>query len=177
MIRKYYGIIKIKITAKCFKYILTLTNDYNMNFKEIHIGKLIRSRVSELGLEMSRICNFLDCTEKEIERVFKQKSLDSDILLRWSKLLEYDFFRIYTQHLILYAPPASTKYNNPEGLKSDLPHFRKNIYTKEVIDFILELIFSEEKTRAQVIEEYRIPKTTLYKWMKKYKNEKDSGLQ
>ena len=56
--------------------------------------------------------------------------------------------------------------------KTSAPQFRKNIYTKEVIDFILEQISTEEMTKNQVIERYRIPKTTLYKWISKYGNSK-----
>lgn len=139
-----------------------------MNFKEIHIGTLINQRVTECGIEISRICNFLKCSEKEIDEMYKHKSLDTEILLRWSKLLQYDFFRIYTQHLILYSPPSREK-NNSKSINSNLPHFKKNIYTQEIIDFILERINSNEMTKLEVIEQYNIPKTTLYKWIKKHK--------
>lgn len=77
------------------------------NFKDIHIGEMIEEGVMESGVEISRICSFLQSSEKEIEKMYKAKSLNSDILLRWSKLLEYDFFRIYSQYLILYAPTTS----------------------------------------------------------------------
>ena len=133
-----------------------------MNFKNIHIGQMIEKIVAESGIEISRICNFLKCTEEEIQQMYESKSLDSEILLKWSKLLEYDFFRVYTQHLILYAPP-SAKEPTLEHTKSSLPQFRKNIYTKEIIDFILEQISSGEMTKTQVMEKYKIPKTTLYK--------------
>lgn len=102
----------------------------------------------------------------------KAKSLDSEILLKWSKLLDYDFFRLYGQHLILYAPPSATE-QKLENTKTKLPQFRKNIYTKEVIDFILEQISLGNMTKKQVIERYRIPKTTLYKWISKYGNSKN----
>ena len=84
-------------------------------------------------------------------------------------MLEYDFFRLYSQYLILYAPPTSETKNQ---IKSKLPQFRKNIYIKEVIDFVLHLINTNEKTKKQIIEEYRIPKTTLCKWISKYNNKK-----
>ncbi len=138
-----------------------------MDFKNIHIGGMIQKRVLESGIEIPRICKFLKCSEDEINIMYTSKSLDSELILRWSKLLEYDFFRIYTQHLILYAPVLVRETEVKQ--KSDLPRFRKNIYTKEIIDFILSQIENGEKTRAQVIEEYRIPKTTLYKWLGKYK--------
>ena len=143
-----------------------------MNFKNIHIGILINQAVTESGIEMSRICNFFKCKEKEVTEMYQAKSLDTEILLKWSKLLEYDFFRIYTQHLILYAPPVKQE-ENENNKKSSLPQFRKNIYTKEVIDFILGQIQSKEMTKNEVMERYRIPKTTLYKWISKYGNSKN----
>ena len=76
-----------------------------------------------------------------------------------------DFFRIYSQHLILYAPIKSENTNREKSL---LPQFRKNIYTREIIDFILERIRTNEMSKNEVIERYRIPKTTLYKWISKY---------
>ena len=138
-----------------------------MNFKEIHIGTLINQLVAERGVETPRICNFMKCTEEEIETMYLQENLPTDILLKWSKLLEYDFFRIYSQHLILYAPPSAKDEQKTQ--KSKLPQFRKNIYTKEVIDFILEQVKTGEMTKIEIMERYRIPKTTLYKWIDKYK--------
>lgn len=142
-----------------------------MNFKEIHIGQLIEKRVSEKEIEVIRIGKFLNCTESEIAEMYKSKDLSTEILLRWSKLLEYDFFRIYSQHLLLYAPSNnSLNQNIVKGKKQSLlPVFRKNIYTKEVILFILEMITSGEKNKSQIIVEYRIPKTTLDNWINKYK--------
>ncbi|MDM1042744.1 MULTISPECIES: transposase [Empedobacter] len=139
-----------------------------MNFKNIHIGQMIEKRVAESGIEISRICNFFKCSEEEIPEMYLQGNLPTDTLLKWSKLLEYDFFRIYSQHLILYAPASADKKTNRQNKKTTLPQFRKNIYTKEVIDFILQRISANEMTKNEVIEKYRIPKTTLYKWISKY---------
>lgn len=141
------------------------------NLKNIHIGKMIEIRIAESGIEISRICNFLKCTEEEVKIMCASKSLDTEILLRWSKLLEYDFFRIYTQHLIFYSPPEKINQGQDSSakVKSKLPHFRKNIYTKEMIDFILERLELGEMTKAQIVERYRIPKTTMSNWINKYK--------
>jgi len=141
-----------------------------MNFKDIHIGQLIEQCFSENKLEISRASTFFKCTEEEVRKMFLDKSLETEVLLRWSKLLEYDFFRVYSQHLILYAPVAAVEENKREKTKTKLPQFRKNIYTQEVIDFILDQIRSKEMTKKEVMERYRIPKTTLYKWIEKYRN-------
>jgi hypothetical protein len=140
-----------------------------LDLKNIHMGNLISQRVTEKGFDSFRICKFLKCTDLEWKSMQSQKSLDTEIILKLSTFLEYDFFRIYSQYLILYAPQANTNYNNIENKKSSLPHFRKSIYMKEVVDFILEQIENGNKTKAQIMEEYKIPKTTIYKWVNKYR--------
>jgi hypothetical protein len=140
-----------------------------MNIKNIHIGSLIRQKVLENEIDQVRICNTLKCSETEIEAMYKEENISTAFLLKWSKLLKYDFFRLYSQHIILYAPQSNTRYNEIGKVKkSKMPQFRKNIYTKNVVDFILELLEKGEKTKLQIIEEYRIPKTTLHSWLNKY---------
>lgn len=136
-----------------------------MNFKDINIGLMINQRVLECDIQTSRLCNFFDCSTQDILNMYNSKSLDCEILLKWCKILEYDFFRLYSQNLLLYAPVSADHKKNKEN--SQMPYFRKNIYTKEVINFILEMLEKEEKTKNQIIKEYNIPKTTLYKWIEK----------
>lgn len=137
------------------------------NFKNIHIGKLIKERVAELQIDEYRVCNFVQVEEQRLKELYSSESVESYLLLRFSKLLEYDFFRIYSHHLILYAPQRPSTAT--KDIKTNLPQFRKNIYTQEIIDFLLELLEKGEKDKHQIINDYRIPKTTLYKWIKKYK--------
>ena len=139
-----------------------------MNFKNIHIGSLIQQKVKECDIDSSRICIFFKCNEKDIRKMYESESIETKVLVGWSKLLNYDFFRIYTQHLILFSPPRTNAEDKTKQTKSELPSFRKNIYTKEIIDFILEKISSEKMTITEVIQTYKIPKTTLYKWINKY---------
>lgn len=136
-----------------------------MNLKSIHIGELLHRRVDELQISMDRIEKFMKCNEDEIERMYRQSNMDTLTLLQWSKLLEYDFFRLYSGHLILYAPPAKVQVSSKQ--KNSLPAFRKNIYTEEVKSFILEKIADKEMTIKEVILKYRIPKTTLHTWIRK----------
>lgn len=137
-----------------------------IDFKNIHIGQMIEKRANETNIDMKRICNFLKCTESEVQQMYTSESMNSYTLLRWSKLLEYDFFRVYSQHILLFTSKKEKNTNE----KSSLPEFRKNIYTKEIINFILETINSGRMTKQDVISTYKIPKTTLYKWINKYNN-------
>ena len=91
-----------------------------MNFKHIHIGQMLRKMVAESGIEISRLCNFMKFTEEEITKTYNEENLPTDVLLKWSKILEYDFFRIYTQHLILYAPPSAETKTGKKPTKKSL---------------------------------------------------------
>jgi len=140
-----------------------------VDYKDIHIGSLVNRLIEEREIEIDRVCKFMKCTNEELTIILSKKVLDSELILKFSILLEYDFFRIYSHHLILYSPPSSMNYKHSSyDKKSSLPQFKKNLYTKEIIAFILELINSGNKTKQQVIEDYGIPKTTLYKWVTKY---------
>ncbi|AZA90261.1 Helix-turn-helix domain of resolvase [Chryseobacterium nakagawai] len=139
-----------------------------MLYKQIHIGECIEEKVKQENIEMDRLMRFLDVSEEEILKMYKEPEITTYMLLKWSKVLEYDFFRIYSQHLILYAPPKCRDSEHKIKHSSLLPVFRKNIYTKEIIEFMIEMVNDGKKTRAQIIEEYKIPKTTLYKWLEKY---------
>ncbi|RKS97587.1 transposase [Chryseobacterium defluvii] len=141
-----------------------------IDFKNIHLGSLINQLIKERDLEIDRVCKFMKCTDEELAAILSREFLESNLILKFSILLEYDFFRIYSHHLILYSPPSNMSYNQNTNVSS-LPQFKKNLYTKEIINFILELINIGEKTKQQVIDEYKIPKTTLYKWISKYKTE------
>jgi len=138
-----------------------------MELKNIKIGNYLQDRVRELDIPIERICNFFNTDEKTILSMYEVNDISTETL-RWSKLLDYDFFRMYTQHLILYAPASALNSKGTKDKSAVLPLFRKNIYTEEIIEFILELIETGKKTKIDIVEEYRIPKTTLYKWIKKY---------
>lgn len=143
------------------------------DFKNIHIGQFIAKRVKECDMDNVRICNFFSCSQQEVEEMYIKQDLSSDMLLKWSKLLRYDFFRLYTQHLVLYSPPDSSE-RKEDTVSKALPVFRKHIYTKELISFVIDQINIGEMNKNDVITKYRIPKTTLYKWLSKYNHHSKS---
>jgi hypothetical protein len=53
-------------------------------------------------------------------------------------------------------------------------HIRKNVYTKDIINFLVHKVGSNEMTPMEVINQYAIPKTTFYKWLQKYSTNDES---
>ena len=61
------------------------------DFKDIRIGQFIAKRVQECDMDNVRICNFFRCSQEEVEEMYKKQDLCTELLLKWSKLLSYDF--------------------------------------------------------------------------------------
>ena len=136
-------------------------------YKDIHIGSEIQAVVTAQEIDMTRIEKFFKTDEDHILQMYQSKSLDADILLKWCKLLEYNFFLYYHSHLQLYTPSAATAKTKSETTEKPQAVFRKNIYTKEVKEYLLNLIQTNTMTASQVMKKYSIPKATLFTWMRK----------
>jgi transposase len=149
-----------------------------MNYKHIHIGKYIKNRMSELGVGPEYLEGKLKQSHVNVEEMLGKEEISSGLLLRISRILSYDFFRIYSMNLVLYSSPNMgfkklNQGNQDKAKGTTTPKFSKNTYTPQVISFILDKHRKGELTAAEMIKQYRIPKTTLYRWLKKYNTEEN----
>lgn len=62
----------------------------------LHIGKIIRQRLEETGMNKSEFARRINTTPQNIYGIFKRKSIDTDLLKEISQVLEYDFFQYYS---------------------------------------------------------------------------------
>lgn len=64
--------------------------------KDIHIGKLIKERFDESNLSVPEFAAALNKSRTTIYDIFSRKSMDIDLLLQISDILDYDFLsKIY----------------------------------------------------------------------------------
>lgn len=63
---------------------------------QVHIGKLIRTRLEEVGLTKSEFARRINVSPQNIYGIFKRVSCDSKLLNDIGKVLNYDFFQYYT---------------------------------------------------------------------------------
>ncbi len=61
----------------------------------IHIGKLIERELRRQERPVSWFARKLYCERTNIYDIFKRQSIDTDMLLRISVVLNHDFFRYY----------------------------------------------------------------------------------
>ena len=65
----------------------------------INIGRMIEQVLREQGRSVSWFAKQICCERTNVYSIFQRSSLDTELLLRISKVLSYDFFDIYRQTL------------------------------------------------------------------------------
>lgn len=65
----------------------------------IHIGNCIRKKVEEKEKTSVRFAKELGCHRTNIYKIYDKMSIDTGVLLHISKILEFDFFSIYTEEI------------------------------------------------------------------------------
>jgi hypothetical protein len=63
-----------------------------LNLKNIHIGQIVQSKVKEKAIKQDRITKYFDCYEEQVNKMYQAETMDTGLLLGWSKLLKVDFF-------------------------------------------------------------------------------------
>lgn len=119
-----------------------------------HIGKIIRQRLEETGMNKSEFARRINTTPQNIYGIFKRKSIDTDLLKEISSVLEYDFFQYYSQFSFV-ANEDGSPYGNKDKVyehktvtelyselkrcQQELELLRKeNAYLKEINNLLRE---------------------------------------
>ena len=53
----------------------------------------------ERGMTVSHLARLLSCERANLYRLFEKDSIDTRLLLRISRALDYDFFQLYSNEL------------------------------------------------------------------------------
>ena len=65
----------------------------------MHIGHLIQQKVSEKGMTVVAFARKLSCTRVNAYKLFSRSSIDTETLMRISLILDFDFFKEFSEHL------------------------------------------------------------------------------
>ena len=127
--------------------------------KEIHIGHQIKEVAKHRNLSMAMACEFFNCKDQDIEHMYQQKSIDSYLLLQWSKLLDYNFFISYHSHLQLHNPLTTKSTMGDEEVNSKIAKTQTESIVETPLDFQerLALFFSEVNlTIMQLFNQFQV---------------------
>lgn len=73
----------------------------------LHIGKVIRQHLEEVGMTKSEFARRISTSPQNIYGIFKRKSLDSELLRDISKCLNFDFFQYYSTSALIFDERGS----------------------------------------------------------------------
>ncbi len=65
----------------------------------IHVGQEIRRRLEEKNCTVVWLAHQLSCSRTNMYKIFEKPHLDSEMLLRVSVALDYDFFALLSNQL------------------------------------------------------------------------------
>ena len=66
--------------------------------QKVFIGEVIKRRVDELGMSHSEFARRINCSRTSLYNLFAKKSIDIDLLLLISEVLDYDFLAEVYHH-------------------------------------------------------------------------------
>lgn len=64
---------------------------FEIHMKNIHIGSIIREKLEESGLSIAEFATKINRTRTTVYDIFNRKSIDIDLLLCISEVLDYNF--------------------------------------------------------------------------------------
>lgn len=66
---------------------------------KIGVGQMIRLVLNKKGRTVVWLAERLGCSRTNVYKIFERHSIGTEYLLEISKILEYDFFKLYSEEL------------------------------------------------------------------------------
>ncbi len=117
---------------------------------KIHIGENIKERAKELRMGPTELANAINTSKQNVYGIFKRESIDTALLQKIGKALNYDFFSLFINSKLpphteitpntKKAKPYSSIENNPEysSLKNQLMDLKEKYELTKKINILLE---------------------------------------
>ena len=89
---------------------------------KIQIGKLIKEQFLKSELSIEKFANSIGCNRDNVYDIFRRERINTDQLLKISKILKFDFFKTYSEqisnemmtqmHIIINIPKEEIEKGN-----------------------------------------------------------------
>lgn len=70
---------------------------FNIELKEVHIGKAILDRLNYLNMTKTEFGRRIGVPQQHVNRIFERESIETKKLLKISRALEFNFFSLFCQ--------------------------------------------------------------------------------
>lgn len=119
----------------------------------LNIGEKVRQRAKELRIGPTELGKMINTSKQNVYGIFRRKSLDTELLRKLSKALNYDFFQYYINDSLTFIGEGSPTYGKKgrqaagadeiQKLKKELEDLREKYELIKKVNKLLE----KQKTR------------------------------
>ena len=82
-----------------FKHIQVMDEQHQTVTQKVHIGSLIKAELERQERSVSWFARKLSCDRSNVYKIYKRTTIDTELLLRISNILQYNFFDIYQEQV------------------------------------------------------------------------------
>ncbi len=98
----------------------------NFASMKMHIGEKIKARTKELRIGPTELAKTINTSKQNIYGIFKRESIDTALLEKISKALDFDFFTLYINTKLPPHKEFQAKKGKPYSVADEAEHPLKN---------------------------------------------------
>jgi len=76
-----------------------MSNEKSNTESRIQIGQLIKEQFLHSELSIEKFANAIGCNRDNVYDIFRRERINTDQLLKISKILKFDFFKTYSEQI------------------------------------------------------------------------------
>lgn len=76
-----------------------MSQNRRQHYSKTEIGKIIKARMKERKISAIWMAGQMGCSRTNIYKIFDKHSIDTELLMKISLILGYDFFKPYSEEL------------------------------------------------------------------------------
>ncbi len=115
----------------------------------IHIGQLIKEKVTEKRLSQEALGKMINTTKQNVGNIYKRRSIDTQLLLKLCVVLEYNFFEAFFNE----EPLKTMRKKEIEAFNGEIKALQNIIKQKDERIKDLEEIMNSNKKVISLLEE------------------------
>lgn len=115
----------------------------------IHIGQLIKEKVTEKRLSQEALGKMINTTKQNVGNIYKRRSIDTQLLLKLCVVLEYNFFEAFYSE----EPLKGMRKKEMDAIKAEIAALQNIIKQRDERIRDLEEIMNSNKKVISLLEE------------------------
>lgn len=109
-------------------------------FVPMHIGQLIKAKAKELNVGTTELARRLKVTKQNVYGIFNRESIDTELLDKIGRILDYDFF----QHFISTRDVSVNDLPKYPDLEHDVKHISRQLRDVQEKYELLKALYEQE---------------------------------